>query len=564
MSQQSKGFTLVELVVVITILSILWTVALLAFRGYSVDARNSKRITDLNSIKNNVTEQIANSQNLLNFVTVVYDNMIPATSASIGWTTPAYGVNYKAWFINYAPLNLIQEDFSDPKSQGAYVIWATTAFKGNAYQIASTLEPGDDGLSHAYVIGTYKPRASTATTGYVTAWAIWWNGTYNQNIFTINNGVYTGVLKVNDTVTWVPAFTSPTTRKITKISQDGLTVTLDTGITNALSANMTTISLAATESIWLIDEWSTATTGTNTIVVNDGTNLPYAFGGCTPSYTSSVFWTTGTSPSWIFSDSYGNVYTANSLSNNVSKITPGGSSSILWTTGTYPLWIIWDSSWNIYTSNDNVNNISKITPSGTSTIIGSTPSSADGIAIDLSWNLFIACWAGTVTKITPSGVVSTFWSTWAAPWRIITDSLGNVYTSNNGTNNVTKITAAWVSSTLWTTWNNPTWITIDWLGNIYVWSIGTSSITKITSSGVSSTLWSTGAAPYGVTIDNLWNVFAANYNSNTVTKITQNWISTTVGSTGNNPRGIAIDTLWNLYTANSASNTVTKLTYECN
>jgi prepilin-type N-terminal cleavage/methylation domain-containing protein len=60
MKKMNKGFTLVELVVVITILAILGTVALLSFRGYSGDARNSKRITDLNSIKNNITEQITN------------------------------------------------------------------------------------------------------------------------------------------------------------------------------------------------------------------------------------------------------------------------------------------------------------------------------------------------------------------------------------------------------------------------------------------------------------------------------------------------------------------------
>lgn len=42
-----KGFTLVELIVVITILAILWTIAFISFQGYSKDSRNSVRISDV-------------------------------------------------------------------------------------------------------------------------------------------------------------------------------------------------------------------------------------------------------------------------------------------------------------------------------------------------------------------------------------------------------------------------------------------------------------------------------------------------------------------------------------
>ena len=46
-----KGFTLVELIVVITILSILWTIWFLSMQGYSSTARDSVRITDIKTIK---------------------------------------------------------------------------------------------------------------------------------------------------------------------------------------------------------------------------------------------------------------------------------------------------------------------------------------------------------------------------------------------------------------------------------------------------------------------------------------------------------------------------------
>ncbi|MEI7625948.1 MAG: hypothetical protein WCK06_07330, partial [Actinomycetota bacterium] len=64
---------------------------------------------------------------------------------------------------------------------------------------------------------------------------------------------------------------------------------------------------------------------------------------------SGILGTTGTSPRAITVDSAGNIYTANTGSNNVSKITPGGTSTILGTTGSNPIGITVDSAGNIYT-----------------------------------------------------------------------------------------------------------------------------------------------------------------------------------------------------------------------
>ncbi len=48
--QLTKGFTLVELIVVITILAILGTIGFISLQGYSTQSRDSKRISDLRSI----------------------------------------------------------------------------------------------------------------------------------------------------------------------------------------------------------------------------------------------------------------------------------------------------------------------------------------------------------------------------------------------------------------------------------------------------------------------------------------------------------------------------------
>ncbi len=47
---QNQAFTLVELIVVITILAILWTIAFLSFQLYSKDTRDGVRIADMNNI----------------------------------------------------------------------------------------------------------------------------------------------------------------------------------------------------------------------------------------------------------------------------------------------------------------------------------------------------------------------------------------------------------------------------------------------------------------------------------------------------------------------------------
>jgi len=49
--QETKGFTLVELIVVITILAILWTIAFLTLQDFNKDARDWQRVSDIQSFR---------------------------------------------------------------------------------------------------------------------------------------------------------------------------------------------------------------------------------------------------------------------------------------------------------------------------------------------------------------------------------------------------------------------------------------------------------------------------------------------------------------------------------
>lgn len=46
-----KWFTLIELIVVVTILAILWTVAFVSFQWYTSDSRDSVRLADTSTIR---------------------------------------------------------------------------------------------------------------------------------------------------------------------------------------------------------------------------------------------------------------------------------------------------------------------------------------------------------------------------------------------------------------------------------------------------------------------------------------------------------------------------------
>jgi len=59
---KKKGFTLVELIVVITILAILWTIAFISLQWYSENARDTKRVADVNNIKKALEFFVLNSE----------------------------------------------------------------------------------------------------------------------------------------------------------------------------------------------------------------------------------------------------------------------------------------------------------------------------------------------------------------------------------------------------------------------------------------------------------------------------------------------------------------------
>jgi len=127
--QDKWAFTLVELIVVITILAILWTIAFISLQGYSSQARDSKRLSDIQNIKKSLELFSLNTWKYPepdDFVTVSYDTQDLWYQWTIG---------------NQVSVNLsrnLNEKPTDPLTESEYTYSRT--YGGNEYELLSIYE----------------------------------------------------------------------------------------------------------------------------------------------------------------------------------------------------------------------------------------------------------------------------------------------------------------------------------------------------------------------------------------------------------------------------------------
>jgi len=246
MKNTRKGFTLVELIVVITILAILGSIAFVSLQGYSADARNSKRTSDLNSLQNAMSVKTTEGASLMSFVSSTTDAKL--STVSIGGTTPASG-EYDAGTPNYSALGVKQADFQDPLSNTDYKVGATSLKLGQ-YELAASMEQGS-GNKVAKIVGNYTARDAED---------IW---TVNDDVLEITSSADINKLFVGDTIS-----DGTDNAKVISISADWMKLKLNTG---ALDTNSGWLATDETEG--LID--SVGTTGAEGVVLDGGTLLPY-------------------------------------------------------------------------------------------------------------------------------------------------------------------------------------------------------------------------------------------------------------------------------------------------
>ncbi len=243
MRNTKKGFTLVELIVVITILAILGTIAFISLGSYTADARNAKRLDGISKLATAIDNGTISGVSLLAYVTA--DTSNNADAVSVGGTGATLITNYQAGDVNGSALKVKEEQFQDPSSNDSYKIGVSTK-AGGVYELAAKVEDGTNKKS--VVKGNYDPRATTAKTTSTGSSTVKLANVADINFFKVGDDTTNGV--------------------ISKISADGLTLTV-------AGTPAVTIALAATESDGLISS-SSITDSSDGFVTNDSTTIfPY-------------------------------------------------------------------------------------------------------------------------------------------------------------------------------------------------------------------------------------------------------------------------------------------------
>jgi len=126
MNIQKKAFTLVELIVVITILAILWTIAFISLQWYSTQARDSTRLSDISTMKT--------SLELFHLWAWKYPQPTDGVAITYSWWT--VWTQWTFWASVFVNVDKLDKIPTDPLTDKEYTYSVTT----NEYELAWMLE----------------------------------------------------------------------------------------------------------------------------------------------------------------------------------------------------------------------------------------------------------------------------------------------------------------------------------------------------------------------------------------------------------------------------------------
>lgn len=246
----NKAFTLVELIVVITILAILGTIGFMSIKGYTSEANNAKISSDLTTIQRGLETKVAEGGSLMAFVTGWSTNDV--STISLAGTTTNSGPTYQVGNPNYNALGVKQSEFVDP-NENEYRIAATTT-GGGRIELSAVIML--EWVRTSIVKGSYNPRDTTAYTVSLV------NG-----MIVVLDGAGTNAFKKGDTITLTSG-----NYVVSSVKRDGITLKLAT--IPATTDEGWTASLTLAETAGMIADRSSDAVGD---VVTNGSETNFAY-----------------------------------------------------------------------------------------------------------------------------------------------------------------------------------------------------------------------------------------------------------------------------------------------
>ena len=158
LKSQKGGFTLVELIVVITILAILATVGFLALSGYTKEAKNSTVMSNIVNLEKAITTSAAAGASMSAMLSGTTQSVIlTGTQTILGFS--GSDVTTQAGDIKWSELSGIdstaQYSVEDTGDAAKPLFGFATSSKNPVTQIATTVSKGE--AKEVYIRGNYSP-----------------------------------------------------------------------------------------------------------------------------------------------------------------------------------------------------------------------------------------------------------------------------------------------------------------------------------------------------------------------------------------------------------------------
>ena len=193
-----SAFTLVELIVVVIILAILWTIAFISLQGYGKTSRDSVRLSDLSAIKT--------SLDLFYLDAGKYP--LPTNEFAVTYSGTDIWSQWDFWEDTFTNTDKLDKIPVDPLSEKQYVYSITETRQ--EYQIAGILESDDLAID---TVGTPSAHAwDSEAQAYVT-------GNYNEVVAKSLSGTWCNLLSVPSIISNQP---STVTDYADIVNNDGL------------------------------------------------------------------------------------------------------------------------------------------------------------------------------------------------------------------------------------------------------------------------------------------------------------------------------------------------------